>query len=639
LYGLCRGGFSKETAFLFQTDEIIFLGKKPLWALKPTAKYDSRPGVMKMSESTLTKTPIVPVEAEASSPNIVVSDKPTGRHVLLGPFIADVTASSAKVWLYKSGIAPSQTECITVTLHRGSIEAEEIQHREVHLSYEDFGVGIIQFEALHPDTLYYYRLWQNYPQHIPVDLQGLNHTDLYFRTLPEHGFDEQLDFLLMSCHNPETASDDHFDGFAVWARIPEIIQENKNVRFCILCGDQVYGDDLEGQILTEYRTDSEEMKDQTKRLRRSQQLYLGIYERFWNNIHYRKVLCSLPAILMWDDHDITDGWGSREDSFEDKSASEFKPEWKALFTVAKSVFERMQASRNPAPPVLHYPYGFDTCFRIGSAGFAVADLRSNRNVRKRRLWLPEQLEAIKQWVHTHKEGMHTFFFVSPVVFSHGALQIDNLILRYSVKFLFLIHWMRRFGRFIKSVRRLSESLSFNVGDLRDDINDSWGAEINRAEADRVLDFLFGLQNPSDGSNPIRVVILSGDIHTPGYSTIFSADPAHQRAVIPHIVASPVAYKPFSWIGEAILRHLTRVVNIGHKGTYSAQISHHFCYRNVVLVSLRNYKEDESFLKVKYYLEGFPEPQTAIFDLERGSHRETIAWNPQEAGHAVSLPPS
>jgi hypothetical protein len=41
--------------------------------------------------------------------------------------------------------------------------------------------------------------------------------------------------------------------------------------------------------------------------------------------------------------------------------------------------------------------------------------------------------------------------------------------------------------------------------------------------------------------------------------------------------------------------------------------------------LRNYEQDESHLKVKYYLEGFPEPQVMLFDLNHGAHRETIHW--------------
>jgi hypothetical protein len=39
--------------------------------------------------------------------------------------------------------------------------------------------------------------------------------------------------------------------------------------------------------------------------------------------------------------------------------------------------------------------------------------------------------------------------------------------------------------------------------------------------------------------------------------------------------------------------------------------------------------DDFQLKVKYYLEGYPEPQTLIFDLERTSHREDIAWAAQD----------
>jgi hypothetical protein len=35
-------------------------------------------------------------------------------------------------------------------------------------------------------------------------------------------------------------------------------------------------------------------------------------------------MCSLPAVMIWDDHDITDGWGSETTSFIGKT-SNFKP--------------------------------------------------------------------------------------------------------------------------------------------------------------------------------------------------------------------------------------------------------------------------------------------------------------------------
>jgi len=174
-----------------------------------------------------------------------------------------------------------------------------------------------------------------------------------------------------------------------------------------------------------------------------------------------------------------------------------------------------------------------------------------------------------------------------------------------------------------------------LGDIRGDIRDSWGAAVNADQTDMVLDFLFDLQN--DPEHPVRVVILSGDIHTSGYATVYSSDERHKKgASIPHITSSAVAYAPFNWLLEAMYRKASKVVPLGKKGKYSSQISHHFCARNVSVLSIRP-KIDTSAgenagqpvqdfqLKIKYYLEGYPEPQIIMFDLDRTAHRENIAW--------------
>jgi len=97
----------------------------------------------------------------------------------------------------------------------------------------------------------------------------------------------------------------------------------------------------------------------------------------------------MPAVMMWDDHDINDGWGSDAQSFASKGG--FKPEYLNMFQAAKSAFSVMQASRIP---IRFSPMksSFDTCFRIGNAGFIIADLRSNRNLKQKQMWAPEQLE-------------------------------------------------------------------------------------------------------------------------------------------------------------------------------------------------------------------------------------------------------
>lgn len=532
---------------------------------------------------------------------------------LLGPFVGYVTDTSALLWLHAVGLPPGGSRDVFVTLHEAHADAPASASGVMRLAYEELNVGTASFDSLKPDTVYYYRLWEDAGHTGPLDTGGLTPLDLRFQTLPSEGFGERLDFILMSCHNPETSRGDGADGFAVWRQLPEIIAQNENVRFALLAGDQIYGDDVEVAVREE--TD----------LRKRQELYLGVYRKFWDNIHYRRVLCRMPALMMWDDHDVTDGWGSREDSFTDEKSSTFEPEWVRLFEAARSVFTRMQAARNPPPLSSDFKTGFDYCFKVGRAGFAVPDLRSNRNVREGRILLPEQLDAIRRWVAANRQEIDVLFFVSTVVFSHGAPQIERGILKYWFHVLDFAKWAGKLPPLKRPTRWFNQA----VGDLRDDINDSWGSDVNRAEADRALDFMFDLQNPRDGGKPINVVILSGDIHTPGYSTIFSSDASHAgKAVIPHVVATPVAYQPFSWFGEAIYRHLTRTVGLGEKGTYSAQVSHHFCYRNVVVVSYRAFTGNagqETHLKVKYYLEGYPEPQIMLFDLNRSSHRENINW--------------
>ena len=288
----------------------------------------------------------------------------------------------------------------------------------------------------------------------------------------------------------------------------------------------------------------------------------------------------------------------------------------------------MQASRNPNPlPQDDVNKSFDFCFKIGRAGFAVPDLRSNRNVKLPQIMSQAQLEAIRAWVSDNKNNLDVLFFISTVVFSHDAPQVTGFILNIWFVVLSFVGWLKK----LRLLNKFRGFFDRNIGDLRDDINDSWSAGVNRLETDRVLDFLFELQNPPDPAEALNVVILSGDIHTPGYSTIYSADPGHQaKAILPHVVASPVASSPLNWLGEAIFRHLTTTVELGDKGMYSAQISHHFCHRNVVVVSFRKFagarvEEPEVHLKVKYYLEHFPEPQIMLFDLNRSSHRENIGW--------------
>lgn len=555
----------------------------------------------------------------------------------LGPFVGHTTKSSSKIWIYTTAL--EKMFCVINDNKLNKISFERL-HNEIP-------VYIAEIESLNQFTKYKYTILNEFDNEIKFE--GLNSTDLFFTTMPDDNSQiNRFDFLLMSCNDPILANEskEYKDkGYALWEKLPTILNESvsgteSKVMIGLLGGDQVYSDSISDKVFN--------CNDPKERLL----IYIDNYKKYWGNLSYRKALCSLPCYLMWDDHDIIDGWGSREESFDNQN--NFLPEWKNLFESAKEAFAIMQASRNPTPLTKD---GFDFGIRVGPIGIIGADLRSNRNSRKGMMWTEKQFNAFKEWIKLNQNELEVLFFLSPVVFAHGAEIIDehiiiqnwgnitsffNFIQSKTIHY-FLISfsiWVFAFLFSIKlgivaflttiAIKYWLTPLFFNkIGDLRDDINDSWGAEVNSKIAEEFLDYAFGLQNEEDVEKRIHFVILSGDIHTGGYSMIYSNEKSHEsRPVIPHIVSSPVAYLPFPWIGEAFYRKFTKGgAIIGPNKKYQAQISHHFTERNVVVCSLRR-KDNQvgSFiLKAKYYLEGYPEPQIVTFDLDKSSHREKIKW--------------
>ena len=540
----------------------------------------------------------------------IASPVQSDQRIMLGPFLGHVTSASVRVWLHFEN-GPGE---LWVSAQLGSSTAEPVAASKLSFLPEKLFTDCVELNGLVADTHYFYRFWTNEGCTIPFAIDGLTDDDLHFWTL-SNASDAQIDFVVMSCHNPTVSGKDGFDGHAIWADLPQIISRhsNCNVRFALLVGDQIYADDWKDRILKE--------TTETGRIA----LYLEVYRQYWSNIYYRRVMCRLPAVMIWDDHDITDGWGSEEQSYVDDT-SDFKPAWQSLFDAAFKSFSIMQGSRNPPPLASNPRDGLDFAFRVGQWGFLFLDLRTNRNLRRNQLLTQDQTSRIQTWVEANRHEMRALFVVSPVVFSHGSPLLEN----FTVKLWPYVMWVvdkvaagTRWGKGLQT--RFWKS----VGDIRDDIRDSWSSPENAAQADAMLNYLFDLQNAA--KDPVGVVVLSGDIHTSGYANIYSSDPRHEkRPTIPHVTSSSVSYTPFNWLLEAIYRHSSKTIELGQKKIFSSQVSHHFTSRSVAVLSLRPMKAVGDFqLKVKYYLEGYPEPQTLVFDLEQTSHREDITWAAQE----------
>jgi hypothetical protein len=176
--------------------------------------------------------------------------------------------------------------------------------------------------------------------------------------------------------------------------------------FYLGLGDQIYVDPGAGKnarIAYLHGKRSEKMrgslKDTPKVLRALYRYHLGL-------LPMDEALSKLPSAMMWDDHDIRDGWGSQDD--------EGNRSWQKYYSMAREAFVAFQAARNPAynlpgsrpiwgtfPGRAPQPTGTSELhfsFTWSNADFFVVDGRSNRNYREGEGMSEEQLGAVDRWL-------------------------------------------------------------------------------------------------------------------------------------------------------------------------------------------------------------------------------------------------
>ncbi len=204
--------------------------------------------------------------------------------------------------------------------------------------------------------------------------------------------------------------------------------------------------------------------------------YDWLYTDRWGNEHLSLMLASIPSIMMWDDHDIFDGWGSYP-----KKRQECRV-YGGIFEHAARVFDLFQL-RGPSGSRLaanakHRTLGL----RFRDYLILVLDNRSERSlseVMSRPHW-----ELVKSWLERPiPVGVKDILILAavPVVFRSYSF----------VEAIFdVTPWQDR---------------------LDDDVHDHWSSPSHAAEMERLAMFLFDLlERRSAGA--LRITLLSGDVH-------------------------------------------------------------------------------------------------------------------------------
>lgn len=466
-------------------------------------------------------------------------------NLILGPILGHTTATTTRLWIYTdSAIASGGALCHIATDNQftqpipGSPFPFNVQG-------DNNTIGTASISALAPGSRYFYK--------VTYQGQTLGDSAYPFQTLLNAAPDE-FSFALVSCHAPFKYSGD--SRTTMWQRLSQEVatraENNKPVSFLLQVGDQIYADEKDHfwQSSPWDKCLAMDTADPQTAARR-QALYRDTYVRYWDFPVLRQLYARLPQYMMWDDHDITNGWGSGETH---QNVSE-----QSTFAAAKAVYRQFQHVHNPGnsndPDALYYG------FHLGAASFLVLDLRGQRQMWNKQLLGDAQRQWAKQFIEQCQNTKTLFVVTSVPLFHLGPLWA----------------WI---------------PLS--------DVTDQWSDEHNRVDRRYLLKYLFDWM---EAKPERRVVILGGDVHI---GTFCRATRDTSNRSIVQITSSPVSNKPAGLLDRFVRRVSGKFsTRDADDHVVDVDITNRFTQRNYAMITVSNLNTANPQIKCELYDESRP----------------------------------
>jgi PhoD-like phosphatase len=324
----------------------------------------------------------------------------------LGPIVGHTTDSSSTVWI-QAFDDPSR---YALRVHGAGLFPFASTEAPGPL---EFCTGIAVAQNLRPDWRYTYSVLRN-----GRVVQGARGT---FRTMPLPGSIAPILFCPISCNSAEETG--------AWDALKKFVDDAKP-HFLLMMGDQVYIDDDKPNVFDEHH-------DSPPAVRRK--ALAEKYRANWSREQVRHVLSHVPTYMMWDDHEIRDGWGSL--AADSPTMVQKIPRGQAIFDTcdafyrdARDVYWHFQACHNPPPPAPFHgpPFGertaFPYAFQCGRVVALMVDSRGQRDVFRKDLPALglEQWTFIDQVLSSLPEDVDALVVMTPTPIAsldpHGASQ-------------------------------------------------------------------------------------------------------------------------------------------------------------------------------------------------------------------------
>jgi len=380
-----------------------------------------------------------------------------------------------------------------------------------------------------------------------------------FRTMPYNGSMANILFCAISC-NAIFFDKDITNG--AWEALSKFVREAKP-HFIVMMGDQVYIDEDNQDIFAKFLKSPSLDLDLRKALAEK-------YRENWSRNLVKDVMANVPIYMMWDDHEIRDGWGSMASDSE--TLLQQYPRGKEIFIKCKTYFEdardvywHFQGCHNPqkfsgqllpnyidSPPVQNQRRAMPYVFRCGRLIVLMLDSRGERDVFRKDLPIlgSEQWHFISEVFDNLAEDVDALAVMTPTPIAtldpEGQTQklmgerTDDVesFKKGDIEGLFNPHSTEDFSDLVAAavgshLTRLTGKPvnlgSFKVSNI-DEARDQWSHKFSRPEQAALLRAAgkARLSNRNAGSAR-ELIFLSGDIHAGCIFDITVSKPSYKAA--------------------------------------------------------------------------------------------------------------
>nr|VFJ92079.1 MAG: alkaline phosphatase D [Candidatus Kentron sp. LFY] len=391
-----------------------------------------------------------------------------------------------------------------------------------------------EIDGLQQGTRYYYILTAG--KNTPITEDGRtvigDVTDEFFTTA--NVSPKSVKFAAFSCHDPFSWEHPN-DG--AWPELYKTVLREE-LDLAIAGGDQVYLD-----------TNDKRMADLWKWLKRYKNELKGLdddrikgylvnlirqyYRIYWNFESFAEVVGRIPTYMIWDDHEIMDGWGSRTKEERRKLLNHV---WQGddeafnsrivelTWRAAAQVYYEYQHSHNPTTDAHGKDIGtldpreatWDYAFERGGCHFYVLDVRAHHNCENPsdRLLGKAQHQRLDSWLAS-LSGAKAAFIVSPVP---------------------VVHWSG-----------LVNIADFSLTGMKDDLMDEWSHKTNHEERNLFLDAVMKVSD----KHKVPITIISGDVHCASAYRLVNTK-RYPDARVGQVTSSPISRKPNPSIANALV---------------------------------------------------------------------------------------